>query len=217
MSVFSPVPERLWQDAAQAPAAAELRIDFDRSARNHQAVPGAMPHLAPGVADCYPSPICRPDISTVGPDLRPRQSLADARSAAFFPFHGTASAVFWQAITNQNRGISSCSRSFPQPFSAQPLWPAACPRPHSVAWQAPLSARPSPMPLMKTWSPARPLARLRARPPAASSWAFRPARPATDHDLTAAPPRGPDLTPRPFRTAVRGGLFACHSAPARAD
>lgn len=223
MSVFPPANFAFRQFTAQAPLAPVKAVackGFDGQS-DRQA--GALPHSAPSSLNRNPfprlragNPLSRPVFS--GPALPVRQSAADGGITRNFPFQIIADALSCQAIITLNRGsASSCSRKTSlSPFFWQPALPAACQRPRNAVWPVPLSAPQSRMQPTATWSPARPLARLRARPLAASNWACRPANPAID--LTAAPQRrGPAPTPRPFRVATRSGLFAYQSVPARTD
>lgn len=137
------------------------------------------------------------------------------------PFSCTVESVCSGSTITLNRGSLPCSRnlssrpSFP-PASYRAVSPrTATPQPirqPSAPLVARLLAQSSQMPL----AAAKPRAPLSARLPGASLAASRACRPASDLTCTAAQSRGPVLTPRPFRAAARGGLFACHSAPARA-
>ncbi len=227
MSVFLPATSRFRQSAAQALGLPGFAVAFGGQGRSFGRRFGAGIGPRPSLPNRFPSPNCRPGVSTVGPGFCHRQSLAYGRIGGFFPFYPVANALSSRSIKTLTRGSLSCSTpNFLQPFwSPQPCL-AACQRPHSAALPVPLSARPLPMPPMKTWLPAPPLARLLARPPVASNWACRPANPATKRPAAprrglslnpAARKRGPDLTPRPFRASARGGLFACQSVPARTD
>lgn len=229
MSAFLPVNRSHWQSAAGAFSGADFRVAFVSATRNHKSRSRAFPHPAPIFHSSTTSPTYWSGVSTAGPtpfakrDLQIGQVLANARACVaeprFFPFPAKADGLSSRAIKTLIRGSkSSCSRKTQSsPFFWPPALPVACPPRKSVALPVPSSARLSLMQPTKTWSLVQPLARLLARPLVASNWACRPAPRATDLTLTAAPLRGPDLTPRPFRAPARSGLFACQSAPARAD
>ena len=229
MSAFLPVNRCHWQSVATGFCGADFRIAFGLATRNHGPRSSALPNPAPVFHSSTASPSYRSGVSTAGPTFasvytsRNGQDIANARvrvaKLGFFPFPAKADGLSSRAIKTLIRGSSSsCSRKTQSsPFFWPLALPVACPPRKSAALPVLSSAQPLPMPPTKTWSLVRPLARLQALPPVASNWACRPAPRATDLTLTAAPLRGPDLTPRPFRAAVRGGLFACQSAPARAD
>lgn len=215
MSVFPPVTSGFRQNAAHPLVAAELPIATGGWNRKHECDRSASPHPGAGGQVCYPSPTDRSGVSTAGPDFVDGQGLANGVNGGIFPFSPALDGLSSGVIITLNRGSTTCSRNR---FSRSPFWPApsraACPPRKAAASLAPLSVRPLPMPQMKIWSPVRRLVRWLVLPLAASNWACRPA---IDLTHTAAPRRGPVLTPRPSRASARGGLFACQSAPARAD
>ncbi len=215
MSVFPPVTSGFRQIAAHPLVAAELPIATVGRNRKHACDRKAPPHPGAGGQVCYPSPTDRSGVSTAGPDFVDGQGLANGVNGGIFPFSPALDGLSSGVIITLNRGSITCSRNR---FSRSPFWSApsraACPPPKAVALPAPLPAWRLPMPRMKTWSPVGRLVRWLARPLAAS---ISVCRPVIDLIHTAARLRGPVLTPRPFRAAARGGLFACQFAPARAD
>jgi hypothetical protein len=154
----------------------------------------------------YPSPSLRSGPSQAGPTPF-RISVISVSGWLRYRLEIRDFSVESGTITTTQRGSTTCgSRLSSSLFSPRP-WPAAC----RIRLRAGLPARPqarlSPMRWTKTCSQAQHLAALQVLPPAGSSWACRPATPATE--LTAC---GRSKTPRKAIRADRpGGL--CISAP----
>lgn len=224
MSALPPKHARFQRLVAKTVSAVEMVIVQGRICGNHFGATRCVPHPLRVCDKGQASPASRSGISTAGPKSSPKcdhgnwqdlaqmpGKLAQVRNS---PFSCSAESVCSASIITPNRGSSKCSR---KTFSSPQFWQPACP----VVWQrrknavslVPSLVQPSRMLRTKTWSRAQHSVLLPVRQAVASP----DCRAAIDLTYTAAPKRGADLTPRPFRAAARGGLFACQSAPARAD
>lgn len=232
MSALPPKHEPFQRLVAKTVSAAEMAIVQGRICGNHFGATRCVPHPLRVCDKGQASPASRSGISTAGPKSYPKCDRGNGQDLAQMPgklaqvrnspFSCSAESVCSASIITLNRGSNPCSRNrlsrpsfrpapcravFPLMETLQPI------RRQSAPLAARLPARSSQMPR----AAAKPRAPLSAPLPVACPAAFRACQPAIDLTYTAAPKRGADLTPRPFRAAARGGLFACQSAPARAD
>jgi hypothetical protein len=128
---------------------------------------------------CYPSPSLRSGPSQAGPILmRGRRVDCAGRTRNCFQIRDVA--VESAAITTTTRGSSPCASRLSFSLFFPCRLPAACRTRHRAGLRVPLRARSWPMPPRVTSLPAPSSAGWRVSPPAASSWACRPATRATD-------------------------------------
>lgn len=192
--MHSPIVPRIWQGFAQPSQRAAMIVVTAGSfgqAFPHAGTRSLGPRLCPcrDCRDCTPSAFTRPSHLRGRPGLFPARP--DARTTADAPegrleadaflFHDMWHAVEHAATTTQ-RGIEPCISILSFSPLRPPPFRAACPPRPSAALAAPSPGRPSLTQWMKTWSRARPSARLPVPHPAAC----RGCRPAAATDLTAA-------------------------------
>lgn len=141
--------------------------------RNDRSTPS--PSLRSGPSQAGPS--------QAGPSLYPRGEYADCAGLAKICFESREIAVESAAITTNQRGSTPCASRLSFSSFSPRRWPAACRIPPHAGLPAPLRVPSSLMPRRVTSLPAPLSAVLPVPHPAGSSWACRPAAPATD--LTA--------------------------------
>jgi hypothetical protein len=180
--MISPMPGPIRQPFAQAPTDPANAIALPFSLGKCLRAGRRQPHFGLCTSDCYPSPSLRSGPSQAGPT--PFRSNVSGWTKWFRNcFEIRDFALESGTITTNQRGSSKCgSRLSSSLFSPRPL-PAACRTLHRAGLRVPPAARSSRMRWTKTWLPVPPLAEWLALPPAGSTWACRPATPATD--LTA--------------------------------
>jgi hypothetical protein len=177
--MISLMPGPVWQAFAQGPRGPLLAFALPLSLGELCRAGRFQRHSGLRKPDKYPSPSLRSGPSQAGPTssvvgwaadwswFRKRLEIRDV-------------AVESGAITTTQRGSTTCgSRLSSSLFLPRPL-PAACRILHRAGLPALLPAHWLPMRLTKTCWRVRPLAASPVLPPAGSSWACRPAIPATD-------------------------------------
>lgn len=179
-------PLASWQEFAQGFGRAQFGFAMWVGLRNDMVVPVAA-HISRAFGQaCYPFPSPWPDPLRVrsffsGRSAALRRVVAVCVNDSVFQFASALVAVESAGRTTTKRGNSKCrNRSSLSPFLPC-RWLAACKTPPRAGLRALLQARPLPTLPTTTLSPARSLVALRARQPAASIWACRPAT-----DLIAA-------------------------------
>jgi hypothetical protein len=157
---------------------------------------------------CYPSPSLRSGPSQAGPILMFGLCKSGRGADLKNRFQIRELAVESGAIKTNLRGSSKCrSRLSSSPFLPC-RWPDACRTLRPAAWPVQPLAHLSPMRWMKTCWPGQPSAALQVSPPAASSWACRPATRATERLTERAAFGRVHTTSRTIRDRIPGGLFA---------
>ena len=157
---------------------------------------------------CYPSPSLRSGPSLAGPILVSGRGFADCARGARYCFQIPAVAVESTAITTTSRGSTPCgSRLSSFLFFPRPL-PAACRTPRRAASPVRPLARWSPMPWMRTSSPAPLWAVLPGQRPAASKSACRPATRATEPLIILVRSARAEPLTRTIRAGRPDGPFA---------
>lgn len=203
--MISPTRQAIWHSFAQAPAAVFNGFAMVGSWR-HCFLAG-LGQSSRGLCSlrCYPSPSIRSGPSQAGPILVGGQGHADSASGVRYCFQIRDLAVESGAITTNLRGSIICRSRLSSSLFSPCRWPVACRTPRRAVRPGLRQGFWSPMRPMETCLPARSSVALPVLPPAASSWAFRPATRATD--LNAAFGR---VTPRSrtIRAARPGGPFA---------
>lgn len=178
--MISPTRPFFWQAFAQGVSGVLNGFAMARSARHCFWAGHRQPSHDLRSQRCYPSPSLRSGPSQAGPTLALRRGGADCVKSGKNCFETCDIAVESAAITTNLRGSSKCRSRLSSSLFFPRLWPVACRTLRPAAWLVPPQARLSPMRWMKTCLPAPHSAVLLALPPAASSWACRPAATATD-------------------------------------
>lgn len=180
MRALPPTLPPFWQTLAHRGDSGGIAFDINTSFAHSGPCRSRAPHPLNGRNLRNPSPVWRSGPLMAGPRLFGRQSVAHHAGVRKFRFSAAMDKLFSQDIKTLTRGSQTWSRntSCLQQFLQQPL-PGAWPPRRNAVWLAPLLARQSPTPPMKTLLQVPRLVRLPGQRPAA----FRACHAATD--LTA--------------------------------
>ena len=178
----SPTPQRFWHGFAHVPGVVCNMFAMTNSARHCLCAGQWQSGHGTRSQRCYPSPSLRSGPSQAGPILLRGGSVPGDSCVGPWRncFQIRDFAVESAAITTTQRGSTPCASRLSSSLFFPRLWPAACRTQRRAAWPARRLALLSPTLWTKTCWPARRWAGWRVSPPAASSWACRPATRATD-------------------------------------